>query len=186
MDPMDLVAEVARTAAAGAVGVWLGASLQDRRRRRIEAVDRVVPALEDVLRLVRYAPTHADPQEWIQVASEALNAAEAVLPSLPRRWRHLRHSVQGSIGEFTGAPGFGNKLPPGSAVELLPYCRLWADNAESYLTYSMSVLRTWKYGGLTLVRRPEYRSFDEWLGYTGKSDELCGCHPGPHRDQRTD
>ena len=85
MDPMDLVAEVARTAAAGAVGVWLGASLQDRRRRRIEAVDRVVPALEDVLRLVRYAPTHADPREWIQVASEALNAAEAVLGSAPRR-----------------------------------------------------------------------------------------------------
>lgn len=185
MDPIDLVAEVAPTAVAGAVGVWLGASLQDRRRRRIEAVDRVVPALEDVLRLVRFAPTQADPQEWIKVAAEALNAAEAVLPSLPRRWRHLRHSVQGAIGEFTGVPGFGNRLPPGSDVELLPYCSLWADNAESYLTYSMSTLRAWKYGGLVLARRPRYRSFDEWLRYTGRSEEHCGCHQSHTATQGT-
>lgn len=178
MDLIELVKALLGPAVSGVIG-FASATMVYRRKelrsRRSDAVDAIVPPLDVVRRLVRHADLYADGREWTAAAADALDAVEAQAHRLPPRWRHLRHSVRAAIGTLTGMPGWADRLPPGTEASLLPYCSLWADHAESYLTYSIRALREWKDGAQGWPRPTALLDFDTWLKRTDRTAERCNC-----------
>ena len=164
-------------------GVGYGASVLTqkrslRRELRVEAVGSVVPALEAVRKLVRYAPAHTDAAEWHEKSAIALDAIEAEVHRLPPAWRHLQQSVRGTIGAASGSAAFADRWAGPYDLMLAPYCSLWMDNADSYLTYAIRGLREWRDADLLGRRRhPDLLSFDGWLAKTGRADLRCECGP---------
>lgn len=185
-DPVDLQAVFSSALLATVTGgVGYGASVLTQRRSlrrelRVATADGIVPALETVRRLVRYAPAQGDAGEWFAASAAALDAIDGELHRLPRSWRHLQQSVRITIGEASGAAAFADRRTPPRDVELAPYCPLWMDHAESYLTYTIRSLREWR-DEIGVGRRTSVRllAFDPWLDQTGRAGQRCGC--GPHR-----
>jgi hypothetical protein len=147
-----------------------------RRELREEAAGSIVPALEAVRELVRYAPDHTDAAEWIEKSAAALDALEAELHRLPPAWRHLQQSVRITIGAASGTAAFADRWTSPHPPELMPYCSLWMDHADSYLTYAIRGLREWR-DGLRAGRRrvPQLLSFDRWLATTDRAGLRCEC-----------
>ena len=166
-------------------GVGYGASVRTqmrslRRELRVEAAGSVVPALEAVRRLVRYAPEHTDAAEWHEKSAAALDAIEAELHRLPPAWRHLQQSVRITIGEASGTAAFADRWTRPQPPELVPYCSLWMDNAGSYLTYAIRGLRQWRDApGAGRRRVPQLLPFDRWLATTDRAGLRCECGPHP-------
>jgi len=93
-------------------------------------------------------------------------------------WRHLQQSVRFTIGEASGSAAFADRWASPHDLMLAPYCSLWMDNADSYLTYAIRSLREWRDAErVGRRRRPELLSFDRWLATTGRADLRCECGP---------
>lgn len=181
---IEQLSDVVVALVAGAIGFGsssLTARLRDGRALRIEAVDGVVPALDDLRRLIRFFPVQAEPAQWHIATTVALESLEAQTHRLPPAWRHLLQSVRIAVGEATGAMAFADRYPLGSDsnLALAPYCPTWANHAEEYLTYSIRSLREWRDDlGLLRHHAPGLWPFDTWLARTDRQTTACACGTG--------
>lgn len=145
---------------------------KERAAQRALAAATVLPRLDDLRRLLRYAHARTDGADWLHASAAALEAIDDARYRLPEPWRHLQQSVRIAIGEATGAAAFADRYPPDAEISLAAYSPEWGSHAEDYLTYASDSIREWRDSlGASSRRLPRLLAFDPWLSATNRIDK---------------
>ena len=166
MTPQDALTISIPSLLTGVIGYGSAALVyrqKEWRALRLSAAEAVIPRLETLRHLVRISDRRADTAEWHASTAAALDAIDAELHRLPRRWHHLKQSVRIAIGEASGVLAFADRIPYDPDTHMAPYSPTWAGNAEDYLTYCLGRLRVWRDELPPRRRVPDLVPFDDWL-----------------------
>jgi hypothetical protein len=151
--------------------VLLGRGREAREHRRL-AAEKLVSALEPIVRELRMFEERRRPKWWKKNLRRLYSVLDEFELELPTQWRHLKRSARDSIGSaIGGGVVFVDLIPVPDDADLAQPSR-WTMHAADYFEACLRVVRRWgRTRSAGAARRVALPDFDTWVRAHGLSSD---------------